>query len=328
MPKERAMLRVGFIGTGSISAVHLNYLKTRPDVEIAALCDVHAANLAKRQQEYGGKAYDKLEAMLDQERLDAVWVCTPATVRREPLLACASRGLPVMCEKPAARTWEEAAAIAAELDALDAAQRVQIGYLFRSIDAVQRCRALLADDTVYQVQSVYACPSGLGNGPWSWFFNKPFSGGPLIDQGTHTLDVLRYLLGDVVAVRGLASNPRHTKSAEYSIEEVAAVALRFASGALGTHLQSVLGEGWRDEVLLIGAKRTYRLDLNNGVLIVEQGKERETVTASYAHAHDPQNVRFLAAVAGGDWSQNPCPYADAARTLKLALECDAACTAP
>jgi len=322
------MLRVGFIGTGAISAVHLDYLKTRTDVQIAALCDVHAANLAKRQQAYGGTAYSDLDLMLDTERLDAVWICTPAKVRREPLLACARRGLPVMCEKPAARTWEEAAAIADELEALDAAQRIQIGYLFRSIDAVQRCRALLADDTVYQVQSVYSCPAGLGEGPWSWFFNKPFSGGPLIDQGTHTLDVLRYLLGEVEAVRGLASNPRHAKTSDYSIEEVAAVSMRFATGALGTHLQSVLGEGWRDEVLLIGAKRTYRLDLNNGVLVVEQGKERETCTASYAHAHDPQNVRFLANVVSGDWSQNPCPYADAARTLKLALECDAACIAP
>jgi predicted dehydrogenase len=92
------MIRVACIGTGGISATHLRYLASRADVTIAALCDIDEENLAGRCKEFGGQPFSDFRVMLDKVPLDAVWVCTPQQVRREPLLACAQHRLPVFCE--------------------------------------------------------------------------------------------------------------------------------------------------------------------------------------------------------------------------------------
>ena len=52
------MIRAGFIGTGGISSVHLEYLQSRDDVEVTALCDVNPENLKKRRDEFGGEGFD------------------------------------------------------------------------------------------------------------------------------------------------------------------------------------------------------------------------------------------------------------------------------
>ena len=86
------MIRVGFIGVGNISRSHLRYLSTRDDVSISALCDTDESILAERTAQYGGTGYRDFHRMLDRSDLDAVWLCTPTRVRRDPLTACAKRG--------------------------------------------------------------------------------------------------------------------------------------------------------------------------------------------------------------------------------------------
>jgi len=125
------MISVGFIGVGGISRSHLQHLKTRGDVQIAALCDVNRDNLRDRTLEFGGKGSKSYQEMLEEVSLDAVWICTPPQVREGPLKACAAKGIPIFCEKPAERSRESADAITAALEALGA--RVQVGYLFRCL---------------------------------------------------------------------------------------------------------------------------------------------------------------------------------------------------
>jgi predicted dehydrogenase len=151
--------RVAFIGTGGISGAHLGVLKDEADVAIVALCDLNREGVEAKATDYGATAYTDYTAMLDTEQPDAVWLCTPPIVRREPLLACARRGIPVFCEKPAEREPAAALALAAELAALDA--KVQVGYVFRPTPLVQRLRELIADDRIHSLQSTYLCPMSL-----------------------------------------------------------------------------------------------------------------------------------------------------------------------
>ena len=109
------MIKAGFIGTGGISGVHLQFLKSRSDVEIAALCDANSENLKKRQDEFGGEGFDDFNVMLEKADLDAVWICTPPKVRREPLIACANKRIPVFCEKPVERSEDRGRELADEL---------------------------------------------------------------------------------------------------------------------------------------------------------------------------------------------------------------------
>ena len=109
------MIKAAVIGTGSISGVHLTYLKSRKDVQIVGLCDLNEVNLLKRHKEFGGECFADYRQMLAEVQPDAVWICTPSKVRREPLLACADRHIPIFCEKPAERDEKLARKIATEL---------------------------------------------------------------------------------------------------------------------------------------------------------------------------------------------------------------------
>lgn len=315
-------VRAAFIGTGNIVGVHLNCLRDRKDVEIVGLCDIDAEALSRRHVEYGGEAFDDFDRMLDTVKPDAVWLCTPPQVREAPLLACAERGLPVFCEKPVARVVEDGASVAAALRAR--AARVQVGYVFRSVPIVQHAIREMADDRIHLVQSFYGCNVSLSRSLPGWFYDKSLSGGALIDQATHNLDILRLLIGEVTQVCGAAANPVEPKREGYTIDEALALSLVFENGAVGSHCHTWVGDGWRNEVLLSGEKRVYRLGLGSGTLTVEEGSNSRTYRQDQGRMYEHQNARFLEMVTSGDWSSNPCSFDEGVATLELTLRCDAA----
>jgi predicted dehydrogenase len=314
------MIRVAFIGTGGISAAHLRYLKTRKDVQIVGLCDIREDNWKRRQAEFGGEGFSDFNRMLDHVKPDAVWLCTPPQVRHEPLVACAERKIPAFCEKPVHRTLGAAQDAAAALRERNA--RVQVGYVFRSMPTVERLKKAMAGDSVYLAQSFYGCPMSVTRSMAAWFFDKAVSGGALIDQATHNFDLLRMLMGEVAEVKGLASNPMEPKQTGYTIDEVIALGFRFASGAVGGHTHTWVGDAWRNELLLSGKKRLYRLDLGRGTLTVEEGSDQWSFRQNQAQMYEHQNARFLDMVSSGDWSRNPCTFDDGVASLDLTLRCD------
>ena len=79
------MLRAAAIGLGIISPMHLDFLKSRDDVEIAGLCDLDPEALKKGIDSYGGKGFDDYEKMIDEISPDAVLLCPPATTLKSPL---------------------------------------------------------------------------------------------------------------------------------------------------------------------------------------------------------------------------------------------------
>jgi predicted dehydrogenase len=257
--------------------------------------------------------------MLDSENLDAVWICTPPTVRREPLLLCADRGVPALCEKPAATDEKAAEDIAVELENQDA--KVMVGYPFRGLPTVATLRAVSADDRIHGVQSLYLCDVSLTMGLRPWFYDREKSGGAMVDQATHVFDLLRTVLGEVAEVRALGSNPIRRKSAGYTVDEVIGLAMRYESGAVGTHTHSWVADTWRTEISFCGEQRMYRLDLTGGSLTVLE--DDVATTHSYRGGlYRFENARFVDMVASGDWSGNLCTYRDATKTLALTLRCN------
>ena len=317
------MIRVGFIGTGGISGVHLRYLKSREDVEIAALCDLDETLAKAKSEEYGGKVYTDYRRMLEEEKPDAVWLCTTPQVRGEPLIACADAGVPVMCEKPVERDPEKAGEIASELAKRDA--KVQVGYLFRSIPATRRLLEASADDHIHAISSCYFSPMSIKRASRSWFYDKALSGGGLVDQATHNFDLLRHVIGevDLDSIRGVAANPMTPKEEGYTIDETISLSFLFENGTACSHTHSWVADAWRNEILFSGRKRLYRLCPPKGSLTVEEGEECETFSPEVSRpGHDCQNEAFLKMVLSGDFSANPCDYADGVRTLKMTLKCN------
>ncbi len=313
------MIRTGIIGLGWAGNTHLQSLKGREGVEITALCDLSKELLAERAGEFGGRGYSDYGEMLDREKLDAVWLCTPSLIRREPLLLCADRKIPVFCEKPVELRGHVAEEIDRELVKRDA--QVQVGYVFRSMPLTKEARKAIEDDRIHLVQSLYCCPASLTNELSPWFYESEKSGGPIVDQATHNLDLLRYLFGEVAEATGFAHNPVKAKEKGYTVDEVVSLNLRFDSGMLGTHMHTWVGDKWRNEMIFLGEKRRYLFDLVAGRLTVREGKGTWDFNQDQDLMYSYQNDIFLEEVKTGDWSRNPSTYSDALKTLKLALKC-------
>ncbi len=316
-------IRAGFIGVGGISHVHLSYLKSRDDVEIVALSDPNYENLQKRLDEFGGTGYPDYRLMLEKESLDAVWICTPPQIRQEPILDSVDRGLAVFCEKPVEHRLEKARAIAAELKKRPNAL-VQIGYVFRAMPIIAALREKMADDAVWLIQSFYGSPMSRTLDMPAWFYDKSKSGGGLVDQATHNFDLFRFLFGEVDQIKGIAANPVHPKKSGYTIEEVIALNFQFENGALGAHLHTWLADRWRNELLFVGEKRVYRIDIWTGSLSIEEDNHTEIIRQDMDKMYHHENARFLELVESRDPAQNICSFEEGLKTLELVLACDRA----
>lgn len=106
--------RIGIVGAGNISKLHLDGMKEHPDRAVCtALCDPNAENLKAREAEYGiGTHFASVEDFAANAQVDAAIVCTPTQLRLPVLEPLMQAGIPILCEKPLAEEYDEAKAIA------------------------------------------------------------------------------------------------------------------------------------------------------------------------------------------------------------------------
>jgi len=107
--------RIGIVGAGNISRLHLDGMKEHPDrVRCVALCDPSAETLQARMAEYGvPSGFADVAAFARDAGVDAAIVCTPTHLRRSILEPLLDAGIPVLCEKPLAETYDEAITLTA-----------------------------------------------------------------------------------------------------------------------------------------------------------------------------------------------------------------------
>jgi myo-inositol 2-dehydrogenase/D-chiro-inositol 1-dehydrogenase len=221
-------LRVGCVGTGFIAGQHLAVLAGFPDVEVVAVADAAAGRAEQVAERYGARAYDDGLAMLETEELDAVWLCVPPFAHGPLEDAAIDRGLPLFVEKPLAHDLPTAARLARRIR--ERGLLSCVGYHWRSLDVVEQAAQLLRD-----------APAQLVTGAWldrtpaaPWWSQRSGSGGQLVEQTTHLVDLARLLVGEVDTVQALESTVARDGWPAADVPTASAVLLRFASGAIGT----------------------------------------------------------------------------------------------
>ena len=153
--------RIGIIGAGGISRLHLEGLARYPErAQVVALCDPDEGTLQERAAEWGIQStYADLERMVGQEDLDAAVVCTPTHVRSQVVLPLIEAGIPVFCEKPFAETYGEAADM--EAAAREAGVLVAIDQNFRRHFSFHLARDILAGGALGQPMHLVQTVLGL-----------------------------------------------------------------------------------------------------------------------------------------------------------------------
>ncbi len=243
MPK----LRVGVIGVGSISNVHIEGYLKNPEVELVAFCDINENQLKKRGEQYNIKnLYTSLDEMLEKEKLDAVSVCTWNSQHAPCTIKALDAGIHVLCEKPMATSTQEAE------EMLAAAKRnnklLMIGFVRRHGNDTAILKTFVDNGDfgeIYYAKATYLRRNG---NPGGWFGDKSRSGGgPLIDLGVHVIDHVRYACGNPkpVSVYGatfhkLGNRPHIIGQKSYrsstdgkvinDVEDLATALIRFDNG--------------------------------------------------------------------------------------------------
>jgi myo-inositol 2-dehydrogenase/D-chiro-inositol 1-dehydrogenase len=217
-------VRVGLVGAGGVGARHARTLAGFDDVALVAICDPDAAAAQALAAELGTDPVADVDGLLTLG-LDAVWLCVPPFAHGELELSVVRAGLPFFVEKPLAADLAVAESIA---DAVRASGLpTATGYHWRHLDTVDGARAALAGAAVRLVGARWWGTTP----PPAWWSRRDRSGGQVVEQATHVLDLVRVLAGEVTEVVGAAA-PSTTEGRD--VPDATAAVLRFDSGAVGT----------------------------------------------------------------------------------------------
>jgi predicted dehydrogenase len=307
---------VGFVGAGGVASRHAAVLSDFGDVRIAAVADPDLARAEQLAAPFGAAVYASAPELLAGEQLDALYICVPPFAHGEPELAAIQAGLPFFVEKPVALDLKTAESVAEALRERPVVTAT--GYHWRNLDTLERARAALRDNPARLVMAFW-----LDTTPQRvWWPRRECSGGQIVEQATHILDLARALIGEVTEVFGAAARTDRPAYPDTDVDDVSAATLRFASGAVGSLASTcLLGprcHPQRASLHVIAEGLT--LELSEDVLTIGEGADRQVFQAR-GDAKVMVDRYFIEAVQGRPNCVR-APYAEALRTHRLACTID------
>lgn len=196
---KNGRLRIGFIGCGSIANMKHLPAMSMEDVDLCAFCDLIEERAKAAADKYGtpdAKVYTDYHQLLADPEIDAVHVLTPNVAHCAITVDSLNAGKHVICEKPMAATAEDAKKM---IEARDRSGKLlTIGYQYRHFEQNKIAKKVVEDGWLGDIY--YAEATNLrrrGVPTWGVFLDKEKQGGgPLIDVGTHALDLTLWMMNN------------------------------------------------------------------------------------------------------------------------------------
>lgn len=253
-------IHIGILGGGNISQTHARAVKEIAGVEITAICGQNEEKVKRLAGEYGGIAYENLDAFLLHRPMEVVLIGSPSGLHAEQGIAAANQGLHVLVEKPIDINTDRADAV---IIACERA-KVKLGVFFQDrvspdilklkelINSGKLGKPILMSARVkwFRPQEYYAQSRWRGSSAFD-------GGGAMMNQGIHTVDLLLWLLGDIAGIHAKARTALHAIEVEDSVVAL----LEFSSGAIGT-IEAATS-------VYPGYPRRLELTWSEGTIIVE-----------------------------------------------------------
>jgi len=252
-------IRIAIVGCGRISKNHFGSLeKHADDLELVAVCDNNAETLKAHQEQYKVKGYLRMEQMLEQDELDIVALCTPSGVHPDQAVLAAKYGVNVMTEKPMATRWQDGVRMVRACD--EAGVRLFVVKQNRRNTTLQLLKRAVEEKRFGKINMVHL------NVFWTrpqayydqakWRGTWEFDGGAFMNQASHYVDLLDWLIGPIDKVQSMVSTTR-----DIEVEDTGVLNVKWRNGALGSMSVTMLTypKNLEGSITILGEKGTVRV---------------------------------------------------------------------
>jgi predicted dehydrogenase len=308
------VVRVGFVGAGGIANSHLKEQMGVPDIKVAAVTDASREAAEAMAGKTGASVWDSPAEMVKGEQLDALFLFLPPFAHGEAERVAIEHKIPFFIEKPVGLDSGLMREIAAEVERQNLL--TSAGYMNRYRKGVNRVRELLDKD-----------PAILGLGGWwggtpgrhPWWIDRTKSGGQFHEQVTHTVDLARYFFGEADEVFAVAARGFNKDLPGYSMDDAAAVTIKFKGGGIASLMASVSSNaGGRIFLDIHSLKHNFHFTEWDHRLVIKTKGEEEKVDGE-PNIFAIEDAAFIEAVRTGDRSGIRSTYADAVKSAELSL---------
>lgn len=262
---------VALIGTGFVGKVHSTAFAAAPKFfefgikpVMKVACDVNQPEVFAKNWGWEESETD-WRKVVERKDIDIVDVCVPTYLHKEVVLAAAQNGKQIFCEKPIALSYAES------IEMYEAAEKAGVlhylNHNYRRTPAVAYAKQLIDDGRIgriYHWRGVYFQDWIMDpNFPLTWHLQKKYAGaGPHYDLNSHSLDLARFLVGEVRSVTAMTTNfvrerplpgkdagtfvsgaATSTEKGEVTVEDASFMITEFENGALGSFNASRFGSG-------------------------------------------------------------------------------------
>ena len=258
-PADRP-IRVALVGCGRISKSHFDALDAhKAAAQLVSVCDTDPKALAAAEQRSGAAGYASLADLLARSNAELVVLATPSGLHPAQTIEAARAGRHVMTEKPMATRWEDGKRMVAECD--KAGVRlfvVKQNRLNPTVRLVKRAIAKHRFGRLYAVTcNVFWTRPQEYYDAAKWRGTWEFDGGAFMNQASHYVDLLEWLIGPVETVYAFTA----TLARRIEVEDTGVAAIRWRNGALGSINVTMLTypKNLEGSVTILGEKGTVRL---------------------------------------------------------------------
>jgi predicted dehydrogenase len=268
-------LRTAVLGCGGFAQNHVQKILSLPErVELVAFCDRHT----DRAQAYADKflpsaaIYTDHHILLEKGKIDLLVNCLPPYGHSDEVQLAAEHGIHILMEKPVALTSEHAWAM---VEAVEKTRiKTQVGFMSRFGAAVERVKSLIDSGQAGQVglmSARYFCNSL--HSPW-WRLREK-SGGQMVEQIIHMVDLMRYLMGEAATVYSLQNNVFHKDIPDYEVEDVSGTVFGMKSGGIGVVYASngAIPGKWINDYRLVAKSLTADFSNSNHATLIHTNSE-------------------------------------------------------
>jgi len=258
-PVTERKIRIAVVGCGRISKNHFGSIEKHQDnIELVSICDVQQDVLSEREATYKVKGYLDLSDMLENEDLDLVAICTPSGIHADQTELCAKHGVNVMTEKPMATRWSDGVRMVKACD--DAGVRLFVVKQNRRNSTLQLLKRAVTENRFGKIHMVHL--NVFWTRPQEYYDQAPwrgtweFDGGAFMNQASHYVDLLEWLIGPIDKVQAMMSTTR-----DIEVEDTGVLNVKWRNGALGSMSVTMLTypKNLEGSITILGEKGTVRV---------------------------------------------------------------------